>query len=314
MRKFVAIVVLFLVAPGAWAHITYPKQGEVYTKEYNPDPKFDGFASVYHNPSEACTVTGELVELVVGTPLLGIRSTKQPALDIEFYLHPIRPPENGDETTAVNLRWRATGLNTFGVPDPECNGGNDYYFRVQIKTKAACAKDRARELPASSDGCPTSPSLVLEFYNASLDHYFITWAGDEVATLFEGTQIKGWATTGYSFLTNTDAQDGTSPVCRFYIPPALGDSHFFGRGTAECDATAQKNPSFILEDPAFMQMYLPNLGACPAGTMPIDRVFNNRADANHRYLTDKAERDRMVAKGWIAEGDGPDRVVMCAPQ
>ena len=40
---------------------------------------------------------------------------------------------------------------------------------------------------------------------------------------------------------------GTSPVCRYYIPPALGDSHFFGRGAAECDATAAKNPSFVLE-------------------------------------------------------------------
>jgi len=25
-------------------------------------------------------------------------------------------------------------------------------------------------------------------------------------------------------------------------------------------------------------------------------------------------RDQMVPRGWIAEGDGPDLVVMCAPQ
>jgi hypothetical protein len=43
------------------------------------------------------------------------------------------------------------------------------------------------------------------------------------------------------------------------------------------------------------------------------RVFDNRADANHRYTTDRSVRDAMVAKGWIAEGDGPDAVVMCAP-
>ena len=34
----------------------------------------------------------------------------------------------------------------------------------------------------------------------------------------------------------------------------------------------------------------------------------------HRYKTDKAIRDQMVAKGWLAEGDGPDLVVMCAPR
>lgn len=29
-------------------------------------------------------------------------------------------------------------------------------------------------------------------------------------------------------------------------------------------------------------------------------------------MTDRATRAAMVAKGWLAEGDGPDRVVMCA--
>jgi hypothetical protein len=102
-------------------------------------------------------------------------------------------------------------------------------------------------------------------------------------------------------------------VCRYYIPPDKGDSHFFGRGTAECDATGQKNPTFVLEDPAFMNMILPMGGVCPAGTTNIYRVFSNRPDANHRYMTDKTVRDQMVAKGWVAEGDGPDLVVMCAP-
>jgi hypothetical protein len=63
-----------------------------------------------------------------------------------------------------------------------------------------------------------------------------------------------------------------------------------------------------------MQLYLPTAGACPSGSTPIYRLFDNRADVNHRYTTDRGVRDAMVAKGWIAEGDGPDRVVMCAPQ
>ena len=102
-------------------------------------------------------------------------------------------------------------------------------------------------------------------------------------------------------------------MCRFYIPPAKGDSHFFGRGTVECNATASKNPDFVVEDPAFMQMTLPNAGVCPAGTTPVYRVFSNRIDANHRYMTDRTVRAQMVALGWLAEGDGPDLVVMCAP-
>jgi len=30
-------------------------------------------------------------------------------------------------------------------------------------------------------------------------------------------------------------------------------------------------------------------------------------------MTDKAIRDQMVANGWLAEGDGPNLVVMCSP-
>ncbi len=164
-------------------------------------------------------------------------------------------------------------------------------------------------------GGPTGPGpivTVVEFYNAGLDHYFITYGAQEISDLDTGVH-KGWARTGYSFNAYTAAQAGTSPVCRFYIPPALGDSHFFGRGTAECDATGQKNPTFVNEDPAFMQMFLPVAGVCPAGTIEIYRVFSNRPDANHRYMTDKALRQMMVDKGWLAEGDGPNLVVMCAP-
>jgi len=155
---------------------------------------------------------------------------------------------------------------------------------------------------------------VVEYYNASLDHYFITWVADEIAKLDAGTVIKGWARTGYGFAASTTALSGTSPVCRYYIPPALGDSHFFGRGKAECDATGTKNPTFVLEEAAFMQMFLPTAGVCPANTTEVYRVFSNRADANHRYMTNKAVEATMIAKGWLPEGDGPNLVVMCAMQ
>lgn len=154
---------------------------------------------------------------------------------------------------------------------------------------------------------------VVEYHNASLDHYFITWVPSEVALLDAGDKIMGWVRTGYSFKAYTTPQGGASPVCRYYIPPGLGDSHFFGRGKGECDATGAKNPAFNLEDPAFMETYLPTGGVCPTNTASIFRVFSNRPDANHRYMTDKNVRDQMVARGWLAEGDGPDLIVMCAP-
>ncbi|MFO1312243.1 MAG: VCBS repeat-containing protein [Burkholderiales bacterium] len=154
---------------------------------------------------------------------------------------------------------------------------------------------------------------AIEYYNASLDHYFITWLPAEQRSLDEGLTPTRWTRTGSGFNALAMGTAQTSPVCRFYIPPALGDSHFFGRGSAECAATGSRNPTFVLEDAAFMHVVLPVAGACPAGTTPVYRVFDNRPDANHRYLVDRNARDQMVAKGWIAEGDGPDLVVMCAP-
>ena len=158
-----------------------------------------------------------------------------------------------------------------------------------------------------------TPVTVVEYYNASLDHYFITWIANEIAILDAGITIRGWTRTGRSFQTYSTMQPGTSDICRFYIPPLQGDSHFFGRGTTECDATALAHPNFVNEDPRFMHMFLPVAGTCAASTMPVYRVFSNRPDANHRYMTDRALRDQMVARGWLAEGDGPDLVVMCAP-
>lgn len=167
---------------------------------------------------------------------------------------------------------------------------------------------------ASLTGNTAPPSAtVVEYYHAGLDHYFITWIAAEIALLDEGVKIKGWARTGVTFRAYTASTAASSPICRFYIPPALGDSHFFGRGVAECSETAAKLPDLVLEDPAFMHLVLPQAGVCPAGMRNIYRVYSNRADANHRYMTDPAVRDAMAARGWLPEGDGPDRVVMCAP-
>ncbi|MCC6194644.1 MAG: beta-propeller fold lactonase family protein [Burkholderiales bacterium] len=201
----------------------------------------------------------------------------------------------------------ATGFlsGTFTTP-----GAYDY--GVQVTDSAGAKATRSFTFTIQAAPAPAIGTAI-EFHNQSLDHYFITHVADEIAKLDAGTVIKGWARTSKSFPVYTAAKADTSPVCRYYIPPGLGDSHFFGRGSVECNATGQKNPSFVLEDPAFMHMVLPAAGVCPANTINVHRVFSNRPDANHRYMTDKATRDAMVAQGWLAEGDGPDLVVMCAP-
>jgi hypothetical protein len=58
-------------------------------------------------------------------------------------------------------------------------------------------------------------------------------------------------------------------------------------------------------------------GNCPAGTVGVHRLYNNRADANHRYAVGHLSLlypPSSFANGpWIAEGNGADIVVMCSP-
>jgi hypothetical protein len=194
---------------------------------------------------------------------------------------------------------------------PRAEGPRSTELQVQMTYVGIDGVFRYSVTGAGAPGGVAAPVNVVEYYNATLDHYFITWLPTEQANLDAGRTPTRWMRTGYAFRAYTTARAGTSPVCRYYIPPPYGDSHFFGRGQVECDATGAAHPQFTLEDPAFMHVVLPVAGTCPADTTPVYRVFSGRADANHRYMTDRGVRDQMVARGWIAEGDGPDLVVMC---
>jgi hypothetical protein len=134
-------------------------------------------------------------------------------------------------------------------------------------------------------------------------------------------RIPGWSRTGGEFFVYATGGAGLSPVCRFYIPPQHGNSHFFSADPSECariQSLIGVDPNYsgyILETPAAFHIALPNVftGACPASTTPVYRLWNARADSNHRYTTDPVVKAQMQAIGYIAEGYGPNAVAMCAP-
>jgi len=157
---------------------------------------------------------------------------------------------------------------------------------------------------------------VIEFYHIGLDHYFITASGTEIAAL-DGGFPAGWTRTGYEFLAFAVGSSGggpsASPVCRFYANAAA--THFYSAIAVECRNVAVDLDDYWLQEAGnVFQMELPNTatGACPAGTIPVYRVFNNRADANHRYTTSLVVRAQMEAAGWVREGYGPNAVIMCS--
>ena len=158
---------------------------------------------------------------------------------------------------------------------------------------------------------------AVEFHHAALDHYFVSANPAEIAALDAGTTIRGWLRTGATFnaWATSAGVPGSSPVCRFYIPPANGDSHFYSASPAECEAVRTRFPQFAYESPEVMAVALPDLatGVCPASTQPIYRLWNMRVDSNHRYAVTLGTRDAMLAKGYVPEGYGPTGVAFCAP-
>jgi hypothetical protein len=63
-------------------------------------------------------------------------------------------------------------------------------------------------------------------------------------------------------------------------------------------------------------VFLPDTqtGQCPANSIPVYRLWNQRVDSNHRFTTDPAIQQQMVARGYAPEGyGGPMPVAMCAP-
>lgn len=160
---------------------------------------------------------------------------------------------------------------------------------------------------------------VVEFYNAGLDHYFMSSDPAEIADLDRGVH-PGWTRTGYVFgaWAPNDTVAGSNPVCRFYGNPKVGlDSHFYSASPQECvEIPVKFGDAWLLESSdVFRTAPLDAAGACPAGTQPVYRLFNNRQDVNHRYTTSTAVYAQMVARGYIPEGggSGPRPVIFCAP-
>ncbi|MEP7083330.1 MAG: DUF1800 family protein, partial [Betaproteobacteria bacterium] len=163
-------------------------------------------------------------------------------------------------------------------------------------------------------------ATVVEFYNTSLKHYFVTASVAEATGIDAGTAGPGWVrTTGrFSAFLNPGDDSGLLAVCRFYgstaIDPVSGlrrgpNSHFYTSDAAEC-AQVKQDPGWTYEGIAYYIRGATGT-SCATDSQPVYRSYNNgylRNDSNHRYTTDLSVQQKMGAQGYSAEG-----VVMCAP-
>ena len=169
---------------------------------------------------------------------------------------------------------------------------------------------------------PAPPTVrVVEFHHSSFDHYFITPIASEIALLdAHAPPFQEWSRTGYYFVAYAPgtAPVGSVAICRFFNDHfAPKSSHFYAPHGSVCESTLALFPDWRLEDDKLFYAMLPDAanGACPTGTIPVYRFFNNGMGnaPNHRFVTNLAERKNTLNQGWTAEGAGIG-VGMCVPQ
>lgn len=220
------------------------------------------------------------------------------------------------------------------------------YARLPTDGSRALLRDGAIEpalLPLGTcatfpcrSGTPAAqpPVVAREFYHRALDRYFVTALAAEIEALESG-RVVGWEWTGGGFqvIASSDLslttlplrQQTVRPVCRFYLPPGTGSSHFLSASPEECAAIAVRYPQFVLESPAAFYATLPDplTGECPTALDPggdffyqwlaVYRLWDARTGGGHRYVADRARRDVLVAAGWVSEGYGEPGVAFCTP-
>ncbi|HEX8013504.1 MAG TPA: peptidoglycan DD-metalloendopeptidase family protein [Casimicrobiaceae bacterium] len=202
-------------------------------------------------------------------------------------------PSDADYYAASFWQWSVT------LPMVGANGTWRFEVAFGGQTQSVDFQVGASEPPRAE---------IVEYYAASLDHYFMTGFVDEEAALDAGTPIAGWKRTGGSFPAYSATGPGLSTVCRFFGTPGLGvNSHFYTAFDFECAAVKQL-AGWIFEANAFY--IAANVSQCPASTRPVFRLYNNGmgGEPNHRYTTSWPIIDAMQTEGWLLEG-----VAFCAP-
>lgn len=170
---------------------------------------------------------------------------------------------------------------------------------------------------------PATTTLMVEYYFAALDYYFITSRVSDITLL---DTLTGWARTGKSFKVYTGAQPGAQAINRYYFDQVAVNnsrgSHFYTLVQAEKDLLASLNPTGSqaprlpynegVDSYAFAPVVEGVGGSCAAGLTPVLRIFRGQTrfpdNPNHRFTTDTAIYNAFVALGWDGEG-----VKFCTP-
>lgn len=128
-------------------------------------------------------------------------------------------------------------------------------------------------------------TLVSEFYNTGLGHYFITGDEPEKVRVRSGGAGAGWVETGQTFNAWSQAWAGDGVyLCRFYGDARAGpNSHFYTASSDECRGllTLQQTvpdgqPRWNIEGYSF-RVGLPNgVGSCASANTSASTALTQR--------------------------------------
>ena len=213
--------------------------------------------------------------------------------------HELRPEDAGDVLT-----WMVTFLNAY------LDVGRDeamarFIRMTSVRGGRADSMVIDVHVPfAASQG----DSPVVEFYNTTLNHYFLTGSASDVEIILAGGAGPGWILTGHAFKAWREPPAevfATTPVCRFYGGYNGGpNSHFFTAIPSDCELVKTSYPGWTYEGIAF-HVRPPVGGVCPAGYIGVNRAYNNgyvRNDSNHRFTTSDSSIRSLERAGWTYEG------------
>lgn len=158
--------------------------------------------------------------------------------------------------------------------------------------------------------------IATEFHHAGFDHYFHTASEIETRLLRDGLFRDDWQRTFEFWRVWTTPGPGREPVCRLFSEGyAPRSSHFYTMVASECAERAAGGVWQLESTTAYYLALTDATGNCAAGTAPLYRVYNQSMSGapNHRLTASRAVRDRMVAQGWQAEGNGVDVIFACTP-
>ena len=248
----------------------------------------------------------------VSVPFLGIAGTADTTAPIAMVEQGVNRMQGS--RFVVALEGAVHGLNPAHVPDLltwstvflDAFVNDSPASRARLATMTSVAGgandstrvDYVAPLPALGN-----ERSVIEYYNAGLDHYFLTVHPFEMDLLDAGVRFPGWRRTGYAFKSYASGDSRGDPVCRFSGTPGLGpNSHFYSVFRYECDIVLQ-NPRWTFESWEFAAVQ-PIAQQCPADRVPVYRVYNQDkgGEANHRYTSSRSVIAQMQREGWHLEG------------